>query len=47
MGETYKWQFEFQDRKVASAVAMVILGVSIAFTLAFLWLLRDRTEERS
>ena len=47
MGETYKWQFEFQDRKVASAYAMVILAISIAFTLAFLWLLRDRTEERS
>jgi multiple sugar transport system permease protein len=47
MGETYKWQFEFQDRKVASAYAMVLLGISIAFTVAFLWLLRDRTEERS
>ena len=47
MGETYKWQFEFQDRKVASAYAMVILGISIAFTLLFLWLLRDRTEERT
>ncbi|HEX2510784.1 MAG TPA: sugar ABC transporter permease [Microvirga sp.] len=47
MGETYKWQFDFQDRKVASAYAMVILGISIAFTLLFLWLLRDRTEERT
>jgi len=47
MGETYKWQFEFQDREVASAYALVILGISIAFTLVFLWLLRDRTEERS
>lgn len=47
MGETYKWQFDFQDRKVASAYAMVILGISIAFTVLFLWLLRDKTEERT
>jgi len=47
MGETYKWQFEFQDRKVASSYALVILAISIAFTVLFLWLLRDRTEERS
>jgi multiple sugar transport system permease protein len=47
MGETYKWQFDFQDRGVASAYAMVILAISIAFTLLFLWLFRDRTEDRA
>ena len=26
MGETYQWQFELQDRGVAAAYAMVILG---------------------
>lgn len=45
MGETYKWQFDFQDREVASAYAMVILAISIAFTLLFLYALRERTEK--
>lgn len=40
MGETYRWQFELQDSSVAAAFAMVILAISIAFTLFFLWLLR-------
>ena len=40
MGETYTWQFDFQDRGVAAAFAMVILAISIAFTLVFLRLLR-------
>ena len=40
MGETYRWQFELQDNSVAAAFAMVILAISIAFTLFFLWLLR-------
>ena len=40
MGETYNYQFDLQDSHVAAAVAMVILGISIAFTLFFLRLLR-------
>lgn len=40
MGETYVWQFDLQDRGVAAAYAMVILAISIGFTLAFLRLLR-------
>ena len=40
MGEIYKWQFELQDSHVAAAYALVILAVSIAFTLFFMWLLR-------
>ncbi len=40
MGETYNWQFAFQDRNVASAYALVILAISIAATLFFLRVLR-------
>ncbi|MEL6964180.1 MAG: sugar ABC transporter permease [Pseudomonadota bacterium] len=40
MGETYVWQFDLQDRNVAAAYAMVILAISIAFTLVFLRVLR-------
>lgn len=40
MGETYNWQFALQDRHVASAYAMVILGISIVATLFFLRVLR-------
>jgi len=47
MGETYAWQFDFQDTGVASAYAMLILAISIAFTLLFLWTLRDRTGART
>ncbi|QYK41164.1 MAG: sugar ABC transporter permease [Paracoccaceae bacterium] len=39
MGETYHWQFAMQERGVAAAYAMVILGISIAFTLVLLRLL--------
>ena len=40
MGETYVWQFDLQDRHVAAAYAMVILAISIAFTLFFMRALR-------
>ncbi|KKB08913.1 carbohydrate ABC transporter permease [Devosia chinhatensis] len=40
MGETYNWQFALQDRNVAAAYAMVILGISIVATLFFLRVLR-------
>ena len=40
MGETYHWQFTLQDRNVASAYALVILGISILSTLFFLRVLR-------
>ncbi len=45
MGETYSWQFDLRDHKVASAYAIVILAISLAFTVFFLWALRDRTRE--
>lgn len=40
MSETYRYQFELQDSSVAAAIAMVILAISIAFTLFFLRVLR-------
>lgn len=46
MGETYHWQFAMQDRGVAAAFAMLILVISIAFTLLFLYLLRVPREAR-
>lgn len=47
MGETYAWQFDFQDNGVASAYALLILAISIGFTLILLWALRDRTGARA
>jgi len=47
MGETYTWQFAMQRRGVAAAYALVILGISIAFTVVFLLALRTREEQRA
>ncbi len=47
MGEVYEWQFALQDRKVAAAYALVILAISIGFTLFFLFTLRTRDEARA
>jgi multiple sugar transport system permease protein len=47
MGEVYDWQFALQDRKVAAAYALVILVISIGFTLFFLFALRSREEARA
>ncbi len=46
MGETYNWQFTLQDRGVAAAYAMVILGISVAFTILILKLLHVPKEAR-
>lgn len=46
MGEVYQWQFVMQDRGVAAAYAMVILAISVAFTLLILRLLRVPKEAR-
>ena len=46
MGETYQWQFTLQDRGVAAAYAMVILGISVAFTILILKLLHVPKEAR-
>lgn len=46
MSETYQWQFTMQDRGVAAAYAMVILGISVGFTLLILRLLHVPKEAR-
>ncbi len=40
MGETYSYQFDLLDSGSAAAIALVILGISIAFTLVILRALR-------
>ncbi len=40
MGETYKYQFELLNGGGAAAIALIILGISIAFTLLIMRLLR-------
>ena len=40
MGETYAWQFNLQDNGVAAAYALVILAISILFTILLLRILR-------
>ncbi|MFD2265240.1 carbohydrate ABC transporter permease [Lacibacterium aquatile] len=47
LGETFNWQFNLQDRNVASAYALIVLGISVAFTLVFLRVLRVRAEQRA
>jgi multiple sugar transport system permease protein len=46
MSETYNWQFALQNKSVAAAYALVILAISIAFTLLFLRTLRVRPEQQ-
>ena len=40
MGETYKYQFELLNGGAAAAIALIILGISIAATLVILRVLR-------
>ncbi len=44
MGETFRWQFEYREAGVASAYAVLILVISIVFTLFYLWALRVPEE---
>jgi multiple sugar transport system permease protein len=46
MSETYNWQFALQERGVAAAYAMVILAISVAFTILILRLLHVPKEAR-
>jgi len=46
MGETFNWQFALHDRGVAAAYAMVILAVSVFFTLLILRMLHVPKEAR-
>ncbi|MDB6178336.1 sugar ABC transporter permease [Paracoccus sp. Z330] len=47
MSETFNWQFNLQDRGVAAAYAMVILAVSVLFTLIILRALHVPKEART
>lgn len=40
MSEVFTWQYELRDANVAAAYALVILAISIAFTLLIMWALR-------
>ena len=40
MGETYKYQFELLNGGAAAAIALIILGISIASTVVILRVLR-------
>ncbi|WP_424930861.1 carbohydrate ABC transporter permease [Amaricoccus macauensis] len=40
MGEIYAYQFDLQDSGAAAALALIVLGISIAFTLVILRALR-------
>lgn len=44
MGETFRWQFEYRAAGVASAYAVIILTISIVFTLFYLWALKVPEE---
>jgi len=46
MGEVYQQQFALSNSSVAAAYAMLILAISIVFTLAILWVLRVPKEAR-
>lgn len=40
MGEIYTWQYDLRDASVAAAYALVVLAISIGFTLLIMWGLR-------
>ena len=46
MGEVYNRQFELRDGNVAAAFALLILVISVAFTLLIMWALRTPKEAR-
>ena len=44
VGETYRWYTGLQDPNVASALALVVMAVSMVTAVGYLKLLRDQTE---
>ena len=44
VGEAYAWQNDYQNAGVASAYAVLVLGISLAVTLFYLLVLRVREE---
>jgi multiple sugar transport system permease protein len=47
VGETYRWYTGLQDANVASALALVVMVVSMITAVGYLRLLRDQTETAS
>jgi multiple sugar transport system permease protein len=44
VGETYRWYTGLQDANVASALALVVMAVSMVTAVGYLKLLRDQSE---
>jgi multiple sugar transport system permease protein len=46
VGETYEWFVNLQSPAVASAVALVVMGVSMVTAVVYLWALRQPDAAR-
>jgi len=46
VSEAFNWQYNQQDFGVAAAYAVIVMGVSLAATLVYLWLLRIPAAQR-
>ena len=46
VSEAFKWQYNQQDFGVAAAYAVIVMGVSVAATLIYLWALRTPAAQR-
>ena len=44
VGETYRWYTGLQDANVASALALVVMAVSMVTAVGYLKLLKDQSE---
>ena len=46
VSEAFNWQYNQQDFGVAAAYAVIVMGVSLAATLLYLWVLRTPAAQR-
>ena len=46
VSEAFNWQYNQQDFGVAAAYAVIVMGVSLAVTLIYLWALRTPAAQR-
>ena len=46
VSEAFNWQYNQQDFGVAAAYAVIVMGVSLAATLIYLWVLRTPAAQR-
>jgi len=46
VSEAFNWQYNQQDFGVAAAYAMIVMGVSLAATMIYLWVLRTPAAQR-